>query len=208
MLKKIIVDILMFICMILEFSKWYMPPIYHEIIWIILLILVILHLRLNREYLKNLTKWKYNLSRWIMVIVNISFFISFFLTTIFGILSSQDLLTFANIHSLKLVELHKIFGYISLVLMAFHLWINISWWMMKLEKKINNQIVFYTAKLILVWYWIYAFVKLDIWNHLIWRYWFSALDWNIAINILNYLAVIIMITLIVNEIYMLVIKRK
>ena len=208
MIKKIIVDILMFICMIMEFPRWYMPPIYHEIIWIILLILVILHLWFNREYFKNLTKWKYNLSRWIMVIVNISFFISFFLTIIFWVLSSQNLLTFANIHSLKLVELHKIFGYISLILMAFHLWINISWWMMKLEKKINNQIVFYTVKLILVWYWIYAFIKLNIWDHLIWRYGFSVLDWNIAINILNYLAVVIMITLIVNEIYMLVIKRK
>ena len=41
MKKKLIVDILMFILMILEFSRMYMEPIYHEIIGVILFILVI-----------------------------------------------------------------------------------------------------------------------------------------------------------------------
>ena len=206
--KKVIIDILMFVCMILEFSRWYMQPIYHEIIWIALLILVILHLWFNRQYFQNIFKWKYNLARTVMVIVNVWFFITFFLTIVFWILSSQNLLTFANIHSMTLISLHKVFGYISLLLMWIHLWINIVWLTNKLSQKIWNKLAFYGIEVLLIAYWIYAWIKLNIWKHIIWEYWFWNVDGNIWINILNYLAVILMITLIVNEIYKLILKRK
>ena len=206
--KKIIIDILMFVCMILEFSRWYMQPIYHEIIWIALLILVILHIWFNKEYFKNIFKWKYNLARSIMVGVNILFLVCFLLTIIFWILSSQNLLAFANIDSMPIIVLHKIFGYISLLLMWIHLWINIVWLTNKLSQKIWNKFVFYGIEIILIAYWVYAWIKLDIWNHLIWEYWFWNIDWNIWINILNYLAVVVMITLVMNEIYKLILKRK
>ena len=206
--KKIIVDILMFVCMILEFSRWYMQPIYHEIIWIALLILVILHIRFNKEYFKNIFKWKYNLTRSIMVGVNILFLVCFLLTIIFWILSSQNLLTFANIDNMFLIVLHKIFGYISLLLMWIHLWINIVWLTNKLSQKIWNKFVFYGIEILLIAYWIYARIQLDIRNHLTWKYWFSVIDGNIWINILNYLAVVVMITLVMNESYKIILKRK
>ena len=206
--KKIIVDILMFVCMILEFSRWYMQPIYHEIIWITLLILVILHIWFNKEYLKNIFKWKYNLARSIMVGVNILFLVCFLLTIIFWILSSQNLLTFANIDSMSIIVLHKIFGYISLLFMWIHLWINIVWLTNKLSQKIWNKFVFYGIEILLIAYWIYVWIQLDIRNHLTWKYWFSVIDGNIWINILNYLAVVVMITLVMNEIYKLILKRK
>lgn len=206
--KKIIVDILMFVCMILEFSRWYMQPIYHEIIWIALLILVILHIWFNKEYLKNIFKWKYNLTRSIMVGVNILFLVCFLLTIIFWILSSQNLLAFANIDSMSIVVLHKVFGYISLLLMWIHLWINIVWLTNKLSQKIWNKFVFYGIEILLITYWIYAWIQLSIWKHIIWEYWFWNIDWNIWINILNYLAVVVMITLIMNEIYKIILKRK
>lgn len=203
MLIKIVIDVLMFVCMILEFSRWYMQPIYHEIIWIILLVLVILHLWFNRLYLKNLLKWKYNLVRWIMTWVNLWFFISFFLTIIFWLLSSQDLLPWLNIHSMKLISLHKIFGYVSIILMWIHLWINI-WW---LVRKINKA-TFYIVWTLISGYWIYAWIKLDIRKHIIWEYWFSSADWNIALYLVNHLSVVLTITFVTYIMYNLIINIK
>lgn len=114
MKKKLIVDILMFILMLLEFSRMYMPTILHEIFGITLLLLVILHLILNKNYLKSIDKGKYNLKRTIMLITNILLIISFFLSILFGILSSQDLLKFMNIGNMNIISLHKTISYISL----------------------------------------------------------------------------------------------
>jgi len=96
MAKKLIVDLLLFVFMILEFSRSYLISWSHELFSILLLVLIILHLYLNRNYLKNFSKGKYNSKRLIMAVVNISIMIVFSLSLIFGILSSEDILSFFN----------------------------------------------------------------------------------------------------------------
>ena len=54
--KKIIVDILLFILIIIEYSRLYINPTVHEIIGIGLIILIILHIYLNRNYFKTLNE--------------------------------------------------------------------------------------------------------------------------------------------------------
>ena len=204
MTKKIIVDTLMFICMLLEFSRIYIPPIFHEIIGIVLAIFFVIHLWFNRFYIKSFFKGKYNLSRAIMAVINVWFFISFICCIIFWILSSQDLLTGLNIHNMTIVKLHKMFGYIWLIFMWLHLWINI-WW---LVRKINKA-VFYIVWALIFAYWIYAWIKLDIRKHIIWEYWFSFVDWNIALYLINHLSVVLMITFVTNILYnLLFVNRK
>ena len=117
-------------------------------------------------------------------------------------------ISLSNIHSMTLISLHKIFGYISLLLMWIHLWINIVWLTNKLSQKIWNKLVFYGIEVLLTAYWIYAWIKLNIWKHIIWEYWFWNVDGNIYIDILNYLAVVLMITLVVNEIYKILVVNK
>ena len=60
MKKKLIVDIIMFILMLLEFSRLFTGALLHELIGIALLILVIVHLILNKNYILNIRKAKYN----------------------------------------------------------------------------------------------------------------------------------------------------
>ena len=54
--KKIIVDVLLFILMIIQYSRLYLNPTLHEIIGISLIILIIPHIYLNRKYFKILKK--------------------------------------------------------------------------------------------------------------------------------------------------------
>ena len=200
-MKKMIVDILMFILMLIEFSRVYLPTIIHEIIGIILLILVIIHLILNKNYLKNIFKTKYNLKNSFMVIVNCLLMLSFILTSVFGLLSSKDLLVFLNIGNLTIIHLHKVFAYICLLLIGIHLGINLTGLFKKISKLIKNKVIFVILEIIIIILGVYSFIKVDFWNHLIGKYGFSIVTGNLFINILEYLSIVLMITIIINFIY-------
>lgn len=198
-MKKIIVDILLFILMLIEYSRTQIPAEIHEITGICLIILVIIHLILNRKYLKAIPKGKYDFKRSLMLIVNLSFFVVFFLTVIFGALSSQYTLTIMNIGNMTTIYLHKILGYLSLILMAIHLGINLTKPLNKLEEKLGNKI--YILYIILIILGIYSAIQLDFWNHLIGKSGFSIVTNTLMINTLEYLSLILMITIIVNLIW-------
>ncbi len=205
MKKKIIVDILMFILMLLEFSRNYMEPIYHEIFGIILLILVIIHLTLNMNYFKTLFKGNYNINRMIMLIINIGFFITFITSLILGVLSSQELLRFLNIGSLTIIKLHKILAYISLLFLGLHLGINFNAMFGKITK---HKIIFYILEVIISIYGIYSFIKLDIIKHITGTYGFSMIEGNIIINILRYFSIIMLFAFIMYNTNKLMKKEK
>lgn len=204
---KVIIDILLFICMLLEFSRNYMDPTYHEIFGIILIILLIIHLILNKNYIKTIFKGKYNLSRIIMLIINTCFIITLLLSIVFGILSSQELFKFLNIGSFTLIKFHKILSYLSLIFMGLHLGINFNYIMRKINKKLNI-IVMYIIEIIVIIYGIYSFIKLDIINHITGFYGFSIIDSNEFINIIRYLSIVLMIALISHNLYKLIKKGK
>lgn len=185
--KKIIVDILLFILMIIEYSRLYINPTVHEIIGIILIILIIFHIYLNRNYFKSIKKGKYNFKRSFKLGVNIAFLVVFLLTCIFGIFSSQ----FLSIGSLTTIYLHKIFAYLSVILLGLHLSFNIN----PLIAKIPYKKAIFP---ILIIFGIYSLIQVDFWNHLTGRYGFSMLSGNIAINSIYYIGIVLMIIVLLN----------
>jgi len=185
--KKIIVDILLFILIIIEYSRLYINPTVHEIIGIGLIILIILHIYLNRNYFKSIKKGKYNFKRSFKLVINITFLIVFILTCIFGILSSQ----FLSIGSLTTIYLHKIFAYLSVLLLGLHLSTNINPLMAKIPYK---KIIFP----IFIIFGIYSLIHVDFWNHLTGRYGFSITTGNILINSIYYIGIVLMIIALVN----------
>ena len=185
-----------------------MKPIYHEIIGIILLILFIIHLILNIKYIKNILNGKYNLKRTIMVIINIVFLVTFLLSLIFGILSSEDLLSFMNINNMNIISLHKTMPYISLIVLGLHLGINFNAMFGSISKLIKNNIILYIINIIIIVFAVYSYIHLDLWNHITGRYGFSIVTDNILINILEYLSIILMITILTNFIYRRMERRK
>lgn len=79
-MKKITVDILMGITIILEFVS--LPILIHEILGIGLIFLIILHIKYNKNYFKAIFKGKYTLKRTIDLIINIGLLISLTITII------------------------------------------------------------------------------------------------------------------------------
>lgn len=193
MKKKIIIDILMLILIILEYSRNYINPILHEIFGIVLIVLLIIHLTLNINYIKNILKGKYNRERIITLTVNILLFISFIASIILGILSSQELLKFMNIGNIKVIELHKIISYITLIILGIHIGLNLS----KMIKPINIKLR-YILGIIISIFGIYSFFDINIIKHITGEYGFISSNKSFLINILEYLSIVITISIITN----------
>ena len=117
--KKITVDVLMVIAIILEFLS--LPILIHEIIGIGLVFLIALHLKFNKRYFKAITKGKYNIKRTIELIVNIGLMISLLITIISGIFSSISSLKDLRIGTRKISHLHKPSSVFSLIFLVLHL---------------------------------------------------------------------------------------
>lgn len=197
-MKKIIVDILLLILMLAEYSRQYLPPEIHEIIGICIIVLIIIHLYLNKNYFKAVSKGRYTFKRKFELGVNVGFLIVFALTCIFGLLSSQNILVFLNIGNLTTVYLHKILAYICIILLGMHLGINLKGMFKKLEKS-GKTLIYLTYTLIIICG-AYSLIQVDFYNHLIGNYGFGIVTWNILINSLEYLSIILMITVIVNAV--------
>lgn len=201
MTKKLIVDLLLFVFMILEFSRSYLSSWSHELFGILLLALMILHLYLNKNYLKNIFKGKYNSKRLIMAVVNISFAVAFSLSLIFGILSSEEILSFLNLRSSSIIKFHKTFSYISLVLVGLHLGLNLKVMLIKIQKLINNIIILNLIEIIIIAYGVFSFFKHDILKHISGYYDFAFSDCSFLVNFVRYASIILAISLITNIFY-------
>lgn len=118
-MKKISVDVLMIIAIILEFLS--LPILIHEIVGIILLFLILAHLNFNQKYFKSITKGKYTLKRTVNLVINIGLLLSLFITIISGIFLSQKSLKSIKIGGMKMSHIHKSASVISLVFLGFHL---------------------------------------------------------------------------------------
>ena len=162
---------------------------------------MIIHILFNKKYLINIFKIKHNTKTIIILITNIILVISFLLTTIFGIMSSKEILTFLSVHNLNIIKLHKIFGYISLIIVGLHLGINFNSMFGRITKLINNDIVNCILGIFIVILGIYSFIKVDYLRHLTGEYGFSINIGSLIISILEYLSIIMMIVIIANFIY-------
>jgi len=118
-MKKITVDILMVIAIILEFLS--LPILIHEIVGISLIFLIILHIKFNKNYFKAIPKGKYNLKRTIDLIINMGLLISLSITIISGILSSQKSFKSLKIGNHKISHIHKSSSILSLIFLVLHL---------------------------------------------------------------------------------------
>ena len=193
-MKKIIVDILLFILIVVQFSRLYFPPEIHEIIGIVLIALVIIHLILNRRYIKSIPKGRYNLKRSSMLIINVAFMVAFALTSVLGLLSSQYTLTFMNIGNLSTIYLHKIFAYLCLILLGLHLGINLN----ALFNRLREKKISYALYVIIIICGIYSSFKVDFLNHLLGNSGFGLATGNLFTNSLEYLSIVLMITILAN----------
>ena len=198
---RIIVDFLMFIFMILEYSKIYTGQLIHEILGIALLILFIIHNILNINFYRNLFKGKYNSSRAFLTIVDIGFLIFMLFTIILGIPISKELFGFFSISNGAVVsKLHILFSYWGMIFLSMHLGLHFKAIFAKLISKVKkNKILKYIVDLLqilIVIYGIKLFFDTNINNYLIAKASFGNYTNNIWISLWNNFMIIFGVSII------------
>ena len=195
---KVIIDILMLILMLLEYSKIYTGQLMHEIIGIVLFGLFIIHNILNIKFYKNLFKGKYNSIRIITTIVNIAFLICMILTIALGIPISSELFKGLGLNgSMTTRKLHTIFGYWGLVILSIHLGMHFKMIFAKVNNKLKNKniakIVIYLIELLIIILGIKVMVERNFGDYLIGKASFAIPSGNILTEFLNNFIIVLSI---------------
>lgn len=169
---KMIIDSLMLIIMLLEFSKLYTGQLLHEIFGIALFVLFIIHNILNINFYKNILKGNYNLLRIITTTINILFLICMLLTILLGIPISSELFKGLNLNgNMTVRKLHTILGYWNLILLSIHLGFHFKLIIAKLKNKIKGKkvinLVIYLVEIIIVIFGIKTMIDVNLGEYLI-----------------------------------------
>lgn len=209
---KIIVDVLMLIIILLEFSKLYTGQLLHETFGVILLILFIIHNILNINFYKNILKGNYNLLRVIATTTNVLFLICMLLTIIFGIPISSELFKGLNLNgNMTIRKLHTILGYWNLILLSIHLGFHFKIIFAKLKNKIKDKkaimFLFYIVELIVVIFGIKTMIYINLGAYLIGKSSF-AIPTNIVLSLFNNFVVVLSISIFIYNFEKILLKRK
>ena len=120
---KMIVDILLLIdtCILLDIDR--SGRLLHEILGITMAVLLFIHIVLNWNWVKNVTKnlKKVNRKTKFMYLVNLLTAIIYFGAIVFGIMISNEVFKFQTASDYKLMLTHIIFGRLSIIIMFVHI---------------------------------------------------------------------------------------
>ena len=202
---KMVVDILMLVLMLLEYSKIYTGQLLHEIFGIALLGLFIIHNVLNINFYKALFKGKYNTQRLIITITDLVFLLCMLFTIILGIPISDKVFKFLGLSgNMTMRKLHTIFGYWGLVILSIHLGLHFKIIFAKLNQKIKEKnvlkVVMYLLEIMIIIYGIKVMIDTSFIDYLVGKASFSIPSGNIIISFLNNLSIVFTIAIIVFKI--------
>ena len=164
---RMIVDILMILLMLLEYSKLYTGQLLHEIFGTLLLVLFIVHNTLNINFYKNIFKRKYNSHRIVITTIDLTFLLCMIFTIILGIPISEKIFEFLGLNgNMTIRKLHTIFGYWGIIILGIHLGLHFKMIFGKLMKKADNnkilKIGLYIIQIIIIIYGITCSEDFDV----------------------------------------------
>lgn len=147
---KILTDLLLFIVTILLFDIELIGNLNHEILGITIAILIIIHLILNFNWIKQVTKnlKKTNLKTKIMYVIDIFTMLIYLGAITCGILISDKIFNFHMSSNLPLMLAHLIFGRLAITIMLVHLGLHLDRIFIKIKNK-KIKIVIYVVYVII-----------------------------------------------------------
>lgn len=134
---KIIVDILLFVDTFILVNMDITGHLIHEILGITMAILLLIHIVINWNWIKSVTKnfKKVNKKTKVMYVVNLLTMIVYFGAILFGIIISHELFKFETSSNYKFVITHIIFGRMAIIVMLLHVGMHLD----RMLKKVKNK---------------------------------------------------------------------
>lgn len=168
---KIFIDISLLIVTILLISIDITGRLTHEILGILMAILLLIHIFLNWNWVKQITKSfkQINIKTKMMYIVNIFIMIIYFGSIIFGIIISNELFRFKTSSNICLVITHILLGRLSIVIMFIHIGMHLDRMFIKVKNKKLKRLLYciYIISAVLVsMYSIYTLIHSYQWMYM------------------------------------------
>ena len=134
---KIFVDVLLLAVTILLTNIEISGRLIHEILGISMAILLVIHIFLNWNWVKQVTKnlKKINKKTKAMYVVNIFTMLIYFGAIIFGIIISNELFRFKTSSNIYLLITHLILGRLSIIVMFMHIGMHLDRMFIKVKSK-------------------------------------------------------------------------
>lgn len=195
---KVSIDIIMTFLAVLLMGYGNTGRLSHEIIGTIMLVIVIIHNVLNKQWYKVIFKGKYTSYRIIQTIVTILTLFMMILTMCSGILLSRDIFGFINIPGTTAIarEVHHLASNWSYILMGIHLGLHWNIIIRMVKKVFNKSNIIFNSTLrgvgfLIIIYGVYAFIKRGVLANILMINMFSTFNANeiFIIFIIDYLAI-------------------
>ena len=188
----------------------------HEWLGMSLIILFFIHLWLNKWWLKNLFKGRYNLTRTILTSTNILLIIDVIFLLISGLLMSRIFESFENPDTDSLTsfarQAHIAASYWGYVLMSFHAGLNWHIFSAMMFKNLNKKlkIIPHLIAAAFMIYGVFAFVKRQLWDYMTLNIMFVFFDFEepFMFFIFDYIAIMILFACIGHYLILLLRKAK
>lgn len=202
---KITVDILMLAAMPVLMAYMLAGEVFHEWLGAGILVLFVLHHALNFQWIKNLFRGKYTLSRTVKTTVNVLILLMIIGLAYSGIILSRHVFSDLDIHAsrAKARSIHMFCSYWGFVLMSLHFGFHWDMFSGIAGKFTKNRSVLRTAVLRvsaagIAGYGIYAFRKREIGSYLMMKIQFAFFDMEESLFtfITDYLAVLGLFTVV------------
>lgn len=180
---KIILDILMLAAMPVLMAYMLAGEVLHEWLGVGILVLFILHHALNFQWIKNLFRGKYTLSRFIKTTVNVLILLIIIGLAYSGIILSRHVFADLNIHASRTNarSIHMFCSYWGFAIMSLHFGFHWDMFLGIIKKFTKKESVLRTVILRLLAagiasYGIYAFQKREIGSYLMMKIQFAFFD--------------------------------
>ena len=180
----------------LKIDGYAIAPLVHEVLGILLIILFCVHLWLNRYWIKNLFKGRYNASRFVLALFNFLLILDVIFLLISGVIISKSIfIGWFDFMSLALARpLHILASYWGYVIISFH--VGLYWNVMSamMRVKLQNNLWPPVLAVLLMVYGAYAFMKRNLAEYMFLRSQFVFFDFEepLIYFLLDYIAIMIL----------------
>ncbi len=174
----------------------------HEAIGTALILLFFWHLWLNRYWLKNIFKGRYNVTRAVIAAANVLLIIDVIFLLVSGVMMSKSLFINLNLnHNMAFARTsHILASYWGYVIMSFH--VGLYWNVMAAMMKINSpsgvkksgRVWPHILAVLIMLYGVYAFVKRQIGDYMFLKSQFVFFDFEepLIYFLIDYIAIMIL----------------
>lgn len=152
-------DVLMYVLLIGLMAFPYFQQWVHEYLGIIAILCFIVHHLLNRSWMHNVFRGKYNIYRIVFTIINSGLFIAMFFVAASGLAMARNLPFTITVTISWARKIHLVSAYWFYILTSLHLGLHLNLLWKPIQKRLKSKLLSISVAFIMIGYGFICFIK-------------------------------------------------